>query len=275
MLREKLITDKILSEDELIEPMLATKEQITLVHTTGYFNSFENGSIQSDEKAIRRLGFPWSYGLYLRSLASVGGAIESADEALRTGISGNLAGGTHHAFSDYGEGFCVFNDFAVVSLYLQNKNSACRIAIIDLDVHQGNGTAELLGNNKNVFIFDMHGKNNYPFKKIPSSLDLELNDNTGDEEYLSLLKNNIDRVFEFKPDIILYQAGVDTLKEDYLGRLSLSKEGLIERDRIIISECKSGNIPLSIGLGGGYSKPIQHTVDAYCGTYKVAKEFFN
>lgn len=136
MVREKLISDKILSEDELIEPKLATKEQITLVHTTGYFDSFENGSIQSDIKAIRRLGFPWSYGLYLRSLASVGGAIESADEALRTGFSGNLAGGTHHAFSDYGEGFCVFNDFAIVSRYLQNKNSACRIAIIDLDVHQ-------------------------------------------------------------------------------------------------------------------------------------------
>lgn len=121
----------------------------------------------------------------------------------------------------------------------------------------------------------MHGKNNYPFKKIPSSLDLELNDNSGDEEYLGLLKNNIDKVFEFKPDLILYQAGVDALKEDYLGRLSLTKDGLMERDRIIISECKSGNIPLSIGLGGGYSKPIQHTVDAYCGTYKVAKEYFN
>ncbi len=269
--KETLINYGILSEDELFEPHLATKDQILLAHTKDYFESFENGSI--DPSAMRKIGFPWSYELHLRSLASVGGAIESALEALKNGMAGNLAGGTHHAFAGHGEGFCVFNDFAVVINYLQKKNLAERIAIVDLDVHQGNGNASLLTDNKDVFILDMHGKNNYPFKKIPSTLDIELQDNTEDEEYLNILNMNINKVFEFNPDLILYLAGVDALKEDHLGRLSLSKEGLMERDRIVISGSRKENIPVSLALGGGYSRPIDHTVEAYCNTYRVVKNY--
>ncbi|MEP7146835.1 MAG: histone deacetylase [bacterium] len=272
LVREKLVNENILSEDELLEAKPADREQILLAHKPEYFDSFENGTIDKNE--IRMLGFPWSYELHLRSLASVGGAIESAKEALKNGIGGNLAGGTHHAFADHSEGYCVYNDFAIVSNYLRNKNLAGRIAIVDLDVHQGNGTSSILSDNKNVFILDMFGKNNYPFRKIPSTIDVGLEDGAGDEEYLYLLKNNLQQVLNFDPDIVLYQAGVDTLKEDSLGRISLTKEGLMERDRIVITECRNRNISISLGLGGGYSKPISHTIDAYCGTYKVAKEIF-
>lgn len=272
-LREKLIEERILSGDELYEPGIASKEQILLAHTEEYFESFEKGSIGS--QAMRKIGFPWSYELHMRSLASVGGAIESAIEALKNGIGGNLAGGTHHAFAGHGEGFCVFNDFAVVINYLQKNNLSKKIAVIDLDVHQGNGNASLLKDNKDVFILDMHGKNNYPFRKIPSTLDIELEDNTVDDQYLEMLKENIRKVFEFEPELILYLAGVDALKEDHLGRLSLSKEGLMERDRIVLSESKKRNIPVSLALGGGYSRPIEHTVEAYCNTYKVVKEIFD
>jgi len=272
LLRENLISENILSEDELLEAGLADRDQILLAHTPDYFDSFRDGTI--DKNMIRMLGFPWSYELHLRSLASVGGAIGSAEEALKNGIGGNLAGGTHHAFADHGEGYCVYNDFAIVSIYLQKKNPATRIAILDLDVHQGNGTSSILRNNKNVFILDMFGKNNYPFKKIPSTIDIAFEDDARDEEYLDLLKLNLQKLFKFDPEIILYQAGVDTLKEDTLGKLSLTGQGLIERDRIVFSECMKRNVSVSLGLGGGYSKPISYTVDAYCETYKTAKHIY-
>lgn len=272
LLREMLVSRGILSEEELSEPDIATRDQIILAHSAKYHDDFQNGNV--DPSAIRRLGLPWSYELYIRSAYSVGGAIASALSALEDGIAGNLAGGTHHAFRDACEGFCVFNDFAVVTEYLQRNNLAERVAIIDLDVHQGNGNSAMLGSNENAFIFSMHGKNNYPFKKVLSTLDVGLEDGTDDEEYLSLLGINLPAVFEFAPDIVLYIAGVDTLKEDSLGRLEMSKKGLMERDRMVMSECKRRGIPLSLGLGGGYSKPIEHTVEAYCGTYIVAKEVF-
>ena len=227
-----------------------------------------------DPKIIRRIGLPWSKELFMRSLASVGGAIGSAKAALEDGIGGNLAGGTHHAFRDYGEGYCVFNDFAVVILHLIKCGMIHRAAIVDLDVHQGNGNSAILGSNPDVFIFSMHGRKNYPFTKVPSTVDIELDDNTEDEEYLSLLKENLPAIFVMKPDIVLYQAGVDPLKEDSLGRLSLTKAGLMERDRIVLGECRSKGVPVSLGLGGGYSKPIEHTINAYTGTYRAAKEIF-
>jgi acetoin utilization deacetylase AcuC-like enzyme len=270
MVREKLIAECILTSDELFEPKLPAKEIITLAHTKEYYESFENGMI--DAMSIRRIGLPWSRELFRRSLASVGGAIGAADSALECGIGGNLAGGTHHAFSDYGEGFCVFNDFAVVILNLIKSGLIHRAAIVDLDVHQGNGNSGILGGNPDVYIFSMHGANNYPFTRVASSVDVELGDGTGDDEYLEMLRKNLAAVFEFKPDIVLYQAGVDPLKEDSLGRLSLSVEGLMERDRIVIGECKKRGVPVSIGMGGGYSKPITHSVEAYVNTYRVVKE---
>lgn len=270
--REYLLANNILKESELFEPDIATQEEILLVHSEDYYESFRTGSI--GEKAIRRLGLPWSYDLFLRSLASVGGSLSSAKSALQNGVAGNLSGGTHHAFRDYGEGYCVFNDFAIVSTYLQKNNLAKKIAIIDLDVHQGNGTASLLKNNKDVFILDVHGEKNYPYEKIPSTLDVSLPDNTGDEQYLSILENKLSIVFDFEPDIVLYLAGVDPLKEDALGRLALTKDGLRERDYMVLNECKKRNIPVSIALGGGYAKPIEITVESYAQTYEVVKEVF-
>lgn len=270
--REQLLKENILEDSELFEPDLPSRDTMLLAHSAEYYDSFEAGTI--DPKIIRRIGLPWSRELFYRSLASVGGAIGAARSALESGIGGNLAGGTHHAFRDHGEGFCVFNDFAVVILNLIKCGLIHRAAIVDLDVHQGNGNSAILGANPDVFIFSMHGAKNYPFTKVASTLDVPLDDDTNDEEYLTLLKKNLPAIFEFRPDIILYQAGVDPLKEDSLGRLGLTKDGLMERDRYVLSECKSRGIPVSLGLGGGYSKPITHSVDAYCGTYRVVKELF-
>lgn len=270
--REYLIANNVLKESELFEPDIATEEEILSVHSEDYYESLRTGSI--DEKAIRRLGLPWSYELFLRSLASVGGSLSSAKSALQNGVAGNLSGGTHHAFRDYGEGYCVFNDFAIVSTYLLQNNLAKKIAIIDLDVHQGNGTSSLLKENKDVFILDMHGEKNYPYEKIPSTLDVSLPDNTNDEQYLYVLENKLSIVFDFEPDIVLYLAGVDPLKEDALGRLALTKGGLRERDYMVLNECKKRNIPVSIALGGGYAKPINLTVECYAQTYEVVKEVF-
>ncbi len=271
--REYLLENNILEESQLFEPDIATKEEILLCHSEDYYESFRKGSI--DEKAIRKLGLPWSYDLFLRSLASVGGSLSSAKAALKNGVAGSLSGGTHHAFREHGEGYCVFNDFAIVSTYLQINNLVDKIAIIDLDVHQGNGTSSILKNNKNVFILDMHGEKNYPYEKIPSTLNVSLPDNTNDEQYLSILENKIALVFDFEPDIVLYLAGVDPLKEDALGRLALTKDGLRERDYMILNECKKRNIPVSIALGGGYAKPIELTVECYAQTYEVVKEVFS
>jgi len=271
--REYLLINKILEESELYEPDIATADEILLCHSEDYYESFRTGSI--DEKAIRKLGLPWSYDLFLRSLASVGGSLLSAKSALENGVAGNLSGGTHHAFREHGEGYCVFNDFAIVSTYLQKNNLAKKIAIIDLDVHQGNGTSSILKENKNVFILDVHGEKNYPYEKIPSTVDVNLPDNTGDGQYLSILENKLDIVFSFEPDIVLYLAGVDPLKEDALGRLALTKAGLRERDYMVLNECKKRNIPVSIALGGGYAKPIELTVKCYAQTYEVVKEVFS
>jgi len=272
LLRERLLSGDILSPDELLSPAPATRGQILLAHSQEYFNSFESGSI--DPKIIRKIGFPWSHELHMRSLASVGGAVESAREAMINGVAGNLAGGTHHAFRDHGEGFCVYNDLAVVTLLFQQDRTAERIAIVDLDVHQGNGTSDILKYNRDVFIFSMHGKNNYPFVKIPSTVDIELEDNTEDSEYLERLNDNIKKVVKFEPEIILFIAGVDPLKEDRLGKLSLTKEGLKERDKLIAEICFNKSIPLSLALGGGYSVPVENTVEAYCNTYRAVKEIY-
>ncbi|MBL8196285.1 MAG: histone deacetylase, partial [Blastocatellia bacterium] len=258
--------------DELHEPQVVTPEVVTIAHTRKSVESICNGTI--DKKAMRRIGFPWSPSLVTRSLASVGGALCAALAALEAGVSGNLAGGTHHALVNAGEGYCVFNDIAVVVLHLLKEKKIRRAAIVDLDVHQGNGNSDILGNREEVFIFSMHGEKNYPFRKVPSTLDIGLADNTTDNEYLDLLADALPKVFNFQPDIIFFQAGVDPLKEDVLGRLALSHEGLARRDHLVLSECKNRGIPVSLALGGGYAKPIELTVEAHTQTYKAVKELF-
>ncbi|MDX2128694.1 MAG: histone deacetylase [Chloroherpetonaceae bacterium] len=272
LVKEGLLNEGILSIDEIFEPHLATQNELLLAHTASYVNDVFLGTLNAN--AIRKIGFPWSEGLVQRSQATVGGAIDAAYEALQNGISGNLAGGTHHAFADSGEGYCVFNDLAVVCQLLLSTNEVQRIAIIDLDVHQGNGNAAILGQNPQVFIFSMHGEKNYPFRKVASTLDIGLPDGTSDEGFLFELKKYLPSVFSFNPELVLYQAGVDPLFSDALGRLSLSHEGLVERDRLVLAECRKRSIPISLALGGGYAKPIEDTVKAHLGTYRVAKELF-
>jgi acetoin utilization deacetylase AcuC-like enzyme len=272
LLREGLLEQGILSSQNMVKAPLASRKTITLAHTPEYFDSIYSGNVEP--KVMRQIGLPWSEALVHRSLASVGGAICAAEEALISGISGNLAGGTHHALASEGQGFCIFNDLAVVVLHLFQQNLVRRAAIIDLDVHQGNGNAAILGSRSDVFIFSMHGEKNYPFRKVPSTLDIGLPDGAGDTEYLFALQRALPSVVEFKPEIILYQAGVDPLQQDQLGRLSLSMQGLAERDYLVLSLAKRLNIPIAIAMGGGYAKPIQATVDAHIQTYRIAKEIF-
>ena len=272
MLREELVRRKIIDETQLFSPELAGLEDVMLAHTSRYVHGVLNGTLAPLEQ--RRIGFPWSQALVARSLATVGGCIASSYAALEDGLSGNLAGGTHHAMRDAGEGFCVFNDIAVATLRLMREGHVKRVAIVDLDVHQGNGNSEILGERDDVYILSVHGAKNYPFRKVPSTLDIDLPDGTGDDEFLSLLEQSLPRILNFDPDIIYYQCGVDPLEHDALGRLSLTFDGLMRRDEMVLSFCKSHNIPVMMALGGGYADPIEHTVNAQCNTYRVAKQLF-
>lgn len=272
LIRYALLREGAVRDAELYEPPLATPEQLQLAHSAEYVEAMCRGTVTSD--ILRRIGFPWSEGLVIRSLATVGGALAAAESALQDGISGNLAGGTHHAMRHSGEGYCVFNDLAVTALWLLHQRRVRRVAIIDLDVHQGNGNSDILRHRDDVFVFSMHGAKNYPFRKVPSTLDVALPDGTDDQTFLDALTTHLPRVFDFGPDLVLYQAGVDPLKEDTLGRLALTHEGLMQRDRLVLSECKQRGIPVSLALGGGYANPIELTVEAHVGTYKVVREVF-
>lgn len=267
MLRDYLLEHQIIAPSDLEPSPLATKVELYLAHAPSYVNSVEDGSV--DLQIIKRIGFPWSYNLYLRSCATVGGALAAAKCALADGIAGNLAGGTHHAHYDRGEGYCVFNDIAVATRFLQKEMGVQKIAVVDLDVHQGNGNSSILKNDADVFIFSIHGEKNYPFIKVPSHLDIALPTGTGDADYLAALKTGFEHVKAFKPDFIFYQMGVDPLEFDQLGKMSLTFEGLKARDEIVISYALDHNIPISLALGGGYAKPIEKSVEAYANTYRV------
>ena len=266
-LRDYLLEHKIIAAADLFESPLATEEELLLAHHPQYISSMRDGSI--DPLIIKKIGFPWSYNLFLRSCATVGGALAAAKSALKDGIAGNLAGGTHHAHYDSGGGYCVFNDIAVGTRYFHKETPDLRIAIIDLDVHQGNGNSSILGQDKNVFIFSIHGEKNYPFIKVPSHLDMALPTGVEDKDYLAALKIGMKSVDKFGPDFIFYQTGVDPLIYDSLGKMSLSFAGLMERDKIVLEYALQSNIPISLALGGGYAKPIEKTVEAYANTYRV------
>jgi len=268
-LRLKLLEKHILSADELFPAPLATREQILSVHSEHYYDSIENGSI--DPKAMKEIGFPWSERIILRSRASVGGFIAACLNALDTGISGNLSGGTHHAHRDKGEGFCVFNDFAIASTWLISQKRMTTALILDLDVHQGNGNSSILNQSKDIFVCSMHGKNNYPFRKVPSHLDVELPDHCSDEIYHQFLDQTLNKLSQMKFDLILYQAGVDPLKTDRFGKLDLTLEGLRLRDQKVFNYAFETKTPIAIALGGGYSEPIEETITAHCNTYREAK----
>ena len=272
MLRDYLIEENIVLSSELKESPIASKELLLLAHTEDYVDSVRDGTVCP--KIIKRIGFPWSPELYTRICATVGGALASACSALENGIAGNLAGGTHHAHADRGEGYCVFNDIAIATRYLQKHQLVNRIAIIDLDVHQGNGNSSILRDDEKVFIFSMHGEKNYPFIKVPSHLDIALPEGSGDELFLQQLEIGMQSIQEFGPDLIFYQMGVDPLKEDRLGKMALSFEGLMKRDARVLSYAHQNRIPISLALGGGYAEPISLSVQAYANTYRVVKQIY-
>jgi len=273
LLRERLLADGTIREEDFTPSGVIDLDALLLVHEPAYVEAVVGGGLTEAE--VRRLGFPWSEALVRRSRASVSGTVAAAREALCNGIAGNLAGGTHHAFADHGEGFCVFNDHAVAVRLLQLEGRIERAAIVDLDVHQGNGTAAIFAADDSVFTFSMHGARNYPFHKQRSSLDLELPDGCEDAEYLALLARHLPAVLDAsRADLLLYQGGVDPLAEDALGRLRLTHQGLRARDRLVLAAARDRGLPVVLTLGGGYAKPIEASVEAHCGTYREAKAAF-
>ncbi|MCU1308348.1 MAG: histone deacetylase superfamily [Acidobacteriaceae bacterium] len=246
---------------------------VELAHDPEYVGQFLRGTLS--DAAIRRIGFPWSEGLVRRTLASVGGTLSATQDAFEKGWGGNLAGGTHHAFRAAGAGFCVFNDIAIAIHWLRSQNRIRRAAVLDLDVHQGDGTAEIFADDPETLTVSIHCKNNFPFRKQQSNIDVDLRDGVGDEEYLRALDLVLPRVVAFAPEIIFYQSGVDGLDSDALGRLSLSHVGLKERDRRVMAMVAAHSTPLVVTLGGGYSVPIELTAEAHANTYRMAAEIFS
>ncbi len=259
-------------EFELTPAPFAELTDIERAHDPDYVRAFLSGALPA--AAQRRIGFPWSEGLVRRTLASLGGTLAAADDALTFGWGGNMAGGTHHAMYAEGAGYCVFNDFAVAIRKLQSQGRIRRAATIDLDVHQGDGTAQILAGDTDVFTLSIHCRNNFPFRKQQSTLDVELDAHSGDEDYLATLDQALPRAFDFRPEIVFYQSGVDGLASDTLGRLSLTPEGLIERDRRVFQMAIAHDVPLVITLGGGYSNPIELTAKSHANTYRTAAEVY-
>jgi len=278
MLKYELIPGQLLhegtiSQQNLFSPEAVSEDMVLLTHHKEYWEQLRDLTLSAKEQ--RRIGFPLTAQLLERELRITQGTIDGANFALTDGIAFNVAGGTHHAGSNWGEGFCLLNDQAITANYLLKKKLSKRILIIDLDVHQGNGTAEIFQQVPGVFTFSMHGDKNFPFRKEISSLDVPLDDGLRDEEYLSLLHLNLKKAFErAKPDFVFYLSGVDVLATDKLGKLALSKSGCKERDRIVLQTCKDKNLPLQISMGGGYSTEIKDIVDAHCNTYRLAFDLF-
>ena len=270
LLREALLVSGVLQANELVPAELVDVQALLRVHTPRWVGAVLEDRLTESEE--RRLGFPWSPELVMRSRAAVGGTCAAAARALTDGIGGNLAGGTHHAFPDHGEGYCVFNDIAVSIRMLQAEGSIRRALVVDLDVHQGNGTAAVFDEDPDVFTFSMHGERNFPFRKQRSSLDIGLPDGVGDDVYLDVLARHLPQVLKAaRPDIVYYQAGVDPLAEDTLGRLSLTHAGLEARDTFVLEAARRSGIPVVVTLGGGYARPLEATVRAHIGTYRAAR----
>jgi len=267
MVRERLAADP---RFELNAAPLAESTEIELAHDLAYVTSILKGSAGAG--VMRRIGFPWSEQLVRRTLASVGGTLAASRRALVSGVGGNLAGGTHHAFRSEGSGFCVFNDLAVAICALRSCGSARRFAVVDLDVHQGDGTASIFAADPDVLTLSLHGANNFPFRKQSSVIDIALSDGTGDDEYLDELKRALPKVWDFGPDLVLYQSGVDALREDRLGRLAMTHAGLMVRDRLVFDSAKSRGVPVVITLGGGYADPVDATVEAHVNTFRTAAD---
>ncbi|WP_339903470.1 histone deacetylase [uncultured Cyclobacterium sp.] len=273
LLPEQLLYEGTLNSGNFFEPEPCTEEIITAVHDSRYFKKLKALSVSKSE--IRRTGFPLSKELVEREIQIMNGSVMASLCALQNGIGMNIAGGTHHAFKDRGEGFCLLNDIAIAAKYLLTKYAIDKVLVVDLDVHQGNGTASIFQNDSQVFTFSMHGKHNYPMHKEQSDLDVPLEDQTDDQTYLSLLGNHLPKLIaEVGPDFIIYQSGVDVLATDKLGRLGMTIQGCKERDKLVLSHAKTNNIPIMCCMGGGYSLKISDIIEAHANTFRLAQELF-
>jgi acetoin utilization deacetylase AcuC-like enzyme len=272
LLRDAVLASGLVAPSTLHEPERASLDALRLVHTERYIDALVTGTLSDAEQ--RRIGLPWSEFLVERSFRAVGGTCEAARAALDYGVTMNLAGGTHHAFPDHGEGFCVFNDVAVAIRMLQRDRRIRRAAVIDLDVHQGNGTHAIFADDHSVFTFSMHGGRNFPFHKVPGTLDVELADGTGDEAYLGALAENLPGVLTAAaPDLVIYLAGSDPHEGDRLGRLCLTFDGLARRDAMVLDACREVGIPVAVTIAGGYGRDINDTVRAHVNTVRMARSY--
>jgi acetoin utilization deacetylase AcuC-like enzyme len=272
LLRDRVVESGLGRKGNLQVPRAATDEELESVHDSAFVHRVRKGNLSPQE--IRRMGFPWSPELVERSRRSVGGTLEASRAALEDGVAVNLSGGTHHAFPDRAEGFCVFNDVAVAARVMQREGRARRIAVLDLDVHQGNGTAAIFAGDPSVFTLSVHGANNYPFRKEESDLDLELPDFATDDPYLEAVRTGVGTALDTStPELALFLAGADPFEGDRLGRLRVSKEGLAERDRIVFERCRKGGIPVAVVMSGGYAATIEDAVDIHFGTVRTAEVF--
>ncbi len=272
LLRKRVMADGVISNGNALIPPPATLEQLRLVHSPDYVRRVIQGELS--EKEVRRIGFPWSLGLVERSRRSVGGTIAACRSALQEGVSANLAGGTHHAYPDHGEGYCVFNDCAIAARAMQAENRVRRVVILDCDVHQGNGTAAIFAQDPTVFTFSIHGAKNFPFRKEPSDLDVGLPDGCRDDQYLSLLQPAVEQsLARADAGLVIYLAGADPFEGDRLGRLALSKAGLAERDRLVLSLCAEAGLPVAVTMSGGYAQCVDDTVDIHYQTIKLAAQY--
>lgn len=273
LIPEQLVHEGLITPENLFSPGMLGEDIILLTHEENYWHRLRDLTMPPKEE--RRTGFPLSARLVEREMRIAKGTIDGCHYAKDVGIAFNIAGGTHHAGTNWGEGFCLLNDQAIAANYLLNKNLAFSILIVDLDVHQGNGTAQIFENNSSVFTFSMHGANNFPFRKEKSDLDLALPDGTRDEEYLALLKENLPSLIEKqKPDFIFYLAGVDVLASDKLGKMALTKNGCRQRDRFVFEQCLAHRIPVQVSMGGGYSPDIKDIMEAHCNTFRMANELY-
>ncbi len=266
----RILTDEgRLGPSEVVEPGEASWDELALVHTGDYLRRLESGTLERSE--LRRLGLPWSPALVRRSRLAVRGTLNAAWMALEDGVAANLAGGTHHAFPDHGEGFCVLNDVGVAVRVLRRAGWIRRALVIDLDVHQGNGTAAVFADDPDTFTFSMHGARNYPFRKVPSDLDVALPDRTGDADYLAALRRHLPAVLDgARPDLVFYLGGVDVLAGDRFGRLALTRAGLETRDRLVVDTVRGRGLPLTLLLSGGYAATDEETADLHASAHRAA-----
>jgi acetoin utilization deacetylase AcuC-like enzyme len=273
LVHDQLRYEGLAGDAHFFDPGLCPEAEVLRVHARAYYERVRDQQLSPAE--VRQLGLPQTERLFLRSLSSSAGTLQAALAALEHGIGMNLAGGTHHAFADRPEGFCVFNDLAIAAAHLLHHGLARQVLIVDLDVHQGNGTAQIFRHEPRVFTFSMHGRDNYPLRKEASDLDVPLPPGTGDEAYLGLLRQHLPALMErVRPDFVFFQAGVDVLATDRLGKLGLTKAGCKTRDELVLATCQQRGVPVATCLGGGYSAHLADVVDAHCNTFRVAHGLF-